>query len=99
MFLVLNKIDVLKDKAALLPLIERTAQLTSSPNTSRSRRKTGDGLDELRDAILDATARRARRTFRADHITDQPERFLAAELIREKILARNALRRCRIRSP
>src|SRR5208283_4337494 len=47
---------------------------------------TGDGLDALRKAIV-ARLPEGPQYFPPDYITDQPERFLAAEIIREKILA------------
>jgi len=84
-FLVLNKIDLLKDKTALLPLIERYRAAHDFaeyfPISSLKHR----GLDPLRDAVL-ARLPQGPAYFPADHITDQPERFLAAELIREKII-------------
>jgi len=46
---------------------------------------TGDGLDVLRREIV-ARLPEGPAYFPEDHITDQPERFLAAELIRERIL-------------
>ena len=45
----------------------------------------GEGLDELRKVILERLPE-GPAYFPEDHITDQPERFLAAELIREKVL-------------
>jgi len=45
----------------------------------------GEGLDELKKAIL-AHLPEGPEYFPADYLTDQPERFLAGEIIREKIL-------------
>jgi len=47
---------------------------------------TGDGLDKLLEEVLRLLPE-GPEYFPADHYTDQPARFLAAELIREKILA------------
>ena len=58
-------------------------------------RQDGDGLDVLRKVIVERLPE-GPAYFPEDHITDQPERFLAAELIREKVLRRRA-RRCRTR--
>src|SRR5882724_86778 len=84
-FLVLNKIDLLQAKSALLPLIERYRAAHDFaeyfPVSSMKHR----GLPELQAAIL-AKLPEGPAYFPADHITDQPERFLAAELIREKII-------------
>jgi GTP-binding protein Era len=84
--LVLNKVDLLKDKALLLPLIEQYKaghEFADYVPVSALRRK---GLDELRKVILDRLPE-GPAYFPDDYVTDQPERFLAAELIREKVLA------------
>ena len=84
-FLVLNKIDLLKDKAALLPLIEKYRAAHDFADYFPVSALKPEGLDELRTAIL-ARLPEGPAYFEPDHITDQPERFLAAELIREKII-------------
>lgn len=83
--LVLNKIDQVRDKARLLPLLERyqtIADFTGSVPVSASK---GEGLDELRRVILEQLPE-GPAYFPEDYVTDQPERFLAAELVREKVL-------------
>ena len=84
--LVLNKVDLLKDKALLLPLIEQykaNHEFADYVPVSALRRK---GLEELRKVILERLPE-GPAYFPEDYVTDQPERFLAAELIREKVLA------------
>jgi len=84
--LVLNKVDLLKDKALLLPLIEQykaNHEFADYVPVSALRRK---GLEELRKVILERLPE-GPAYFPKDYVTDQPERFLAAELIREKVLA------------
>jgi GTP-binding protein Era len=85
-FLVLNKVDRVKDKAQLLPLIERykAAHEFADYFPISALRRTG--LDELRAAVL-ARLPEGPAYFPEDYLTDQPERFLAAELVREKILS------------
>lgn len=83
--LVLNKIDLLKDKSALLPLIEQYKSLYGFADFVPISAMKGAGLDELRKVILERLPE-GPSYFPEDHITDQPERFLAAELIREKVL-------------
>jgi GTP-binding protein Era len=85
-FLLLNKIDRVADKRALLPLIEQYRQLHDFAEYFPVSAITGDGLDALRQAIV-AQLPAGPQYFPPDYITDQPERFLAAEIIREKILA------------
>jgi len=84
--LVLNKVDLLpKDKGALLPLIEHYRGLHDFAAYLPVSALSGEGLAELREAIIERLPE-GPAYFPPDHITDQPERFLAAELIREKIL-------------
>jgi GTP-binding protein Era len=85
-FLLLNKIDRIVDKRTLLPLIEQYRQLHDFTEYFPVSAITGDGLDALRKAIV-ARLPEGPQYFPPDYITDQPERFLAAEIIREKILA------------
>jgi GTPase len=83
-FLLLNKIDKL-DKQRLLPLIaeykERHEFAEVIPISAMKRQ----GLDTLLDAVVKALPE-GPRYFPKDQITDQPERFLVAELIREQVL-------------
>ena len=84
--LVLNKIDLVKEKSRLLPVIERYKAFHDFADyipISATRKK---GLDLLRKAIIDRLPE-GPAYFPEDYVTDQPERFLAAELIREKVLA------------
>ncbi|MBS1857550.1 MAG: GTPase Era [Acidobacteria bacterium] len=82
---VLNKIDLLQDKAALLPLIEQYKAAYNFAEflpVSAVRRM---GLDDLIATIVRYLPQ-GPAYFPEDYVTDQPERFLAAELIREKVL-------------
>src|SRR5580692_5845413 len=82
--LVLNKIDAVR-KHELLPLIAHwSAQHTFADVVPISARKK-EGLGLLLDKIVGLLPE-GQRYFPRDQVTDQPERFLAAELIREKIL-------------
>jgi GTP-binding protein Era len=83
--LVLSKIDRLKDKSRLLPLIEQYKAAFEFADYVPVSAVKGSGLDELRKVILERLPE-GPVYFPADHVTDQPERFLAAELIREKVL-------------
>lgn len=83
--LVLNKIDLLRDKAGLLPLLERYKAVYEFADFVPVSAAKGDGLDVLKKVILERVPE-GPAYFPEDHVTDQPERFLAAELIREKVL-------------
>jgi GTP-binding protein Era len=83
--LALNKIDLVKDKSRLLGQLERYRGLHDFAEYVPVSAHTGENLDKLRDLIV-ARLPEGPAYFPADHVTDQPERFLAAELVREKIL-------------
>ncbi len=83
--LVLNKIDRVKDKALLLPLIESYKALFGFAEYLPVSALKLEGLDRLRTVILQHLPE-GPAYFPPDHITDQPERFIAAELVRERIL-------------
>jgi len=82
--LVLNKIDAVR-KEELLPLMAHwSAQHSFAEVVPISARKR-EGLELLLEKIV-AVLPEGQRYFPRDQVTDQPERFLVAELIREKIL-------------
>lgn len=83
--LVLNKRDLVKTPATLLPLIDQYRQLHEFAEVFPVSALRNQGLDELKKAILERLPE-GPQYFPEDHVTDQPERFLATELIREKIL-------------
>ncbi|MBZ5591192.1 MAG: GTPase Era [Acidobacteriia bacterium] len=83
--LLLNKIDLLRDKSRLLALIDRYRKLHEFAECIPVSAERGENLDKLSDAIV-ARLPEGPAYFPPDHMTDQPERFLAAELVREKIL-------------
>ncbi len=82
--LVLNKIDLVR-KAELLPLIAHWSGQHGFADVVPISARKGEGLELLLDKLI-ALLSEGGRSFPRDQVTDQPERFLAAELIREKIL-------------
>ncbi len=85
LFLVLNKIDRIQDKRNLLVRIEQYKAIHEFTEYLPVSAIGGDGLDRLKKAIVERLPE-GEPFFPPDYITDQPERFLVAELIREKIL-------------
>src|SRR5271165_1433555 len=83
-FLLLNKIDKL-DKQRLLPLIAEYKERHDFAEVIPISAMKRQGLDTLLDAVV-KTLPEGPRYFPKDQITDQPERFLVAELIREQVL-------------
>jgi GTPase len=83
-FLLLTKIDLVR-KDQLLPLIEKlTKQFNFAEVIPVSARKR-DGLDLLKRKIVEVLPA-GQRYYPKDQYTDQPLRFMVAELIRESIL-------------
>lgn len=82
-FLLLNKIDLVA-KPTLLPLIDTYRREHEFAEVFPVSALTGENLDLLLNAIIGALPE-GPLYFPADQITDQPERFIAAEFIREKI--------------
>jgi GTPase len=83
--LLLTKIDRVSDKRLLLPLIERYKAAREFDEYIPVSSVSGEGLDQVRGEIVKRLPE-GPAYFPADHLTDQPERFLAGELIREKVL-------------
>lgn len=83
--LLANKIDRVQDKRKLLPFIEQFKAIREFDDYIPVSATTGEGLDQAQDAIVSRLPK-GPAYFPTDHLTDQPERFLAAELIREQIL-------------
>lgn len=83
---VFNKIDLVKDKRVLLPLMDRYRQLHAFTDLVPVSALKQAELDTLRKAIIERLPL-GPAYFPKDHLTDQPERFLVSEIIREKILA------------
>jgi GTPase len=87
-FLLLNKIDRL-EKPRLLPMIAEYSKLHDFGEVIPISALKGDGLELLLDRIMGVLPE-GPRSFPKDQITDQPERFLAAEIVREKVLLETA---------
>jgi GTPase len=82
--LVLNKIDAVR-KEELLPLMAHWSGLHKFAEVVPISARKKEGLPLLLEKIV-AVLPEGQRYFPRDQVTDQPERFLVAELIREKIL-------------
>ncbi len=90
--LCLNKVDTIKDKAALLAVLEAWGKLhefaafvpISAARGGRGRGKS-DGLERLLDEVAKLLPE-GELLFPDDELTDRPERFLASEAIREQVI-------------
>jgi GTP-binding protein Era len=83
-FLVINKIDLVI-RGKLLPVIERFSALHPFAEVIPISARKKDGLDVLLAKLVEYLPK-GERYFPKEQFTDQPERFLVAELIRERIL-------------
>ncbi len=85
-FLLPNKIDLLGgEKRKLLPIIEQYSKQHDYREIIPISARKREGLDVLLDKLI-AVLPEGPRYFPEDQITDQPVRFMAAELIREQLL-------------
>jgi len=84
-FLILNKVDLIPDKAKLLPLIDEYRTLYDFAEVIPISALKRKGLQELLKTML-AVLPSGPAYFAEDEITDQPARFMAAEIIREQVL-------------
>jgi GTP-binding protein Era len=83
--LLLNKIDRVP-KTELLPLIEAARQLDDFAEIIPISALSGDGVDRVLEKFIEYL-QEGPPNFPSDQYTDQPERFLAAEIVREKAMA------------
>ena len=84
-FLILNKVDLIREKTKLLPIIEEYRRLYDFAEVIPISALKRKGLEVLLDGIL-AALPAGPAYFPEDQITDQPARFMAAEIIREQLL-------------
>jgi GTPase len=82
--LVLNKIDLVA-KSRLLPLMEQVQRWHNFAAIVPVSAATGDGVDQLERVLLEQMPE-GEPGFPTDYLTDQPERALVAETVREKVL-------------
>jgi len=83
-FLLLNKVDRMK-KPLLLPLVDRYRHEFDFTEIFLISARTGEGCADLVNAWLEHLPE-GQPYFPRDQFTDQPERFLAAEILREKAI-------------
>src|SRR5262245_28631285 len=83
-FLILNKIDVMK-KSRLLPMIDAYSRKAGFAAIVPVSAMTGDNIDRLERAVV-AALPDGEPLYPPDYLTDQPERFFAGEIVREKML-------------
>ena len=83
--LAINKVDRVVDKNKLLPHMQELAKHLTWADVIPLSAKSGHNVDLLQQAIRRRLPEQAH-FYDADQVTDRSERFLAAELIREKLM-------------
>ena len=83
-FLAINKVDLLDDKSRLLPYLELAKTRMSFEEMIPISATNGHNVAEL-EKLLESHLPAGSHFFPADQLTDRNERFLVAEIIREKI--------------
>jgi len=83
--LVVNKVDTLEQKEKLLEVIALYQQACDFTAVVPISAKTGEGVEELLD-VLDGFLPEGPQLFPEDMTSDQPERQMMAEILREKLL-------------
>jgi GTP-binding protein Era len=82
--LILNKVDLMK-KTRLLPMIAEYARQAEFAEIVPISAATGENVDRLERVLLERLPE-GDALYPDDYLTDQPERVLAAEMVREKLL-------------
>ncbi|QQD22118.1 GTPase Era [Venatoribacter cucullus] len=83
--LVVNKVDFVKEKDELLPWLEEVSKKHNFEQIIPLSAKTGHNVDRL-EHLIESYLPESQHFFPEDQITDRSSRFLAAELVREKIM-------------
>ena len=83
--LVINKIDNVTDKTQLLPHIQEISQKINFLDVVPISAEKGEGVDIIKD-IVKKHLPVGQHHFPEDYITDRSQRFMASEIIREKLM-------------
>ena len=84
-FAVLSKVDLIKDKAQLLPQMQALGERALFDEIVPLSALKDDGIERFRENVF-ARLPLGTHFFADDEVTDQPERFLVAEIVREKLM-------------
>ena len=87
LFLVLNKVDRVKPRAALLPLLQQAAARGDFAAVVPLSAERGENLERLRE-LLEQAIPAGPALFPAEQWSDRDERFHVAEIVREKLMRR-----------
>ncbi|MCA6064679.1 GTPase Era [Thalassolituus marinus] len=83
--LVVNKVDFIREKEELLPFLEEVSKKHTFDQVIPVSAKTGHNVERL-ESLIESYMPESGYFYPEDQITDRTSRFLAAELVREKIM-------------
>ncbi len=83
--LAINKIDLLEDKSVIMEQIVKLSEMYDFEAIVPVSAKDGNGIKDLKDELKKLTMPGGH-IFEDDTLTDQPERVIASEIVREKVL-------------
>jgi GTP-binding protein Era len=83
--LVINKIDTLRSRDDLLPLLQKLSQKMSFTEVVPVAAIKGESVEHLEKTLFSYLPQQEM-IYPEDYITDRSERFLAAEIVREKLM-------------
>jgi len=83
--LAINKVDQAKEKQALLPHLQTLSEKFEFAELIPVSAKQGDNIEQL-EAVIDRYLPKSVHFFPEDQVTDRSLRFMAAEMVREKIM-------------
>lgn len=84
LLVVMNKVDLFHDKTRMLPLLQKVQEYFPKAEVFPMSALTKDGLEELKKLIAGMMPKGASQ-FPEDQLSTSPTRFLAAEIVREKV--------------
>ncbi|MEP1384096.1 MAG: GTPase Era [Paraglaciecola sp.] len=84
-WLIVNKSDNVKDKGLMMPHLKWLGEQHDFKHIMPISAKTGKNVNELRDLVLD-TLPKSEFYYPEEYITDRSSRFMAAEIVREKLM-------------
>ena len=87
LLVVVNKVDLFHDKSRMLPLLVQLQEYFPGAEIFPMSALTKDGLDELKKIIIGMMPE-GESQFPEDQLSTAPTRFLAAEIVREKVFER-----------
>lgn len=84
LLVVMNKVDLFHDKTRMLPLLQKVQEYFPKAEVFPMSALTKDGLEEIKKLIVGMMPKGASQ-FPEDQLSTSPTRFLAAEIVREKV--------------